>query len=130
MAEKPRIYFGTDVTKKFEVDKDQWFEHKKMNEGQKRLYESMTSQRITMNQQTQEVAMNMQLGEDRKALLDVAVIGYRIFWGNGETVYEGKKINGLWDNPPQWELVRDGMPSDLAMGLYEDIMELNGTKKK
>jgi len=130
MAEKPKIYFGTDVTKKYEIDKEQWFEHKKMNEGQKRLYESMTSQAVKMNQATQEISMNMQLGEDRKALIDVCVIGYKILWGNIETVYEGRKVNGSWDNQSQWEKVRDEMPSDIAMGLYEDIMELNGNKKK
>jgi len=130
MAEKPKIYFGTDVTKKYEIDKDQWIEHKKMNEGQKRLYESMNSQSVKMNQVTQEISMDMKLGEDRKALLDVAVVGYKIYWGNEETVYEGKKVNGSWDNQSQWEMVRDEMPSDIAMGLYEDIMELNGNKKK
>jgi len=130
MAEKPKIYFGTDVTKKFIIDKDQWLEHKKMNEGQKRLYESLTSQEIKMNQATQEISMDMRLGEDRKALFDCTVIGYRILWENADTVLEGKKENNSWTDQAQWEKIRDGMPSDIAMGLYEDIADLNGFKKK
>lgn len=131
MAEKPQVYFGTDVTRKYFLpDKVQFFEHKKMNEGQKRLYESMTNNEWKMNQVTQEISMNMKLAEERRALFDVAVIAYKIYWGNAETIYEGRKINGSWDNPEQWEKVRDEMPSDLALEIQSDIIDLNNLIKK
>lgn len=128
-----KVYFGVDVTKKFLLgDKEQYIEHKKMNEGQKRQYESMTSQSIKMNQETKDITMDMRLGEDRKALIECTVIGYSILWGADCTLMTGKKINGAWDNTTQWEQIRDEMPSDIAMELFNDIVDLNniGDKKK
>jgi len=130
MAKKPNIYFGTDVTKKYEVDDGQWFEHKKMNEGQKRLYESKTNNEYKMNPNTQEMTMNLKVGEERQAMFDVVVISYRVLWGNEDTFKEGKKVNGNWDDQAQWEEVRDGMPSDLALKLQEDIADLNNLLNK
>lgn len=133
MAEKPQIYFGTDVIKKYFLpDKVQFFEHKKMNEGQKRLYESMTNNEWKMNQTTQDITMNVKVAEERKALFDTTIVAYKIYWGNAETVYEDKKINGNWNNLEQWEKVRDEMPSDLALEIQSDIIDLNNLigKKK
>jgi hypothetical protein len=103
-----------------------------MNEGQKRKYESMTSQAIKMNQETKEISMNMQLGEDRKSLFECTVVGYDILWGAEMTSMKGTKVNGAWGNQSEWEKIRDEMPSDIAMELFNDIIDLNniGDKKK
>ncbi len=122
-----KIYFGADVTEKYYLDteKTQWIEYKKMTEGQRRQYEAMTSQPIIINQLTQEMKMDSRVGEDRKALFDTAVIGYKIFWGNEETIRESHKNNGQWPSPSEWEEVRDAMSSDISQALMASIIELN-----
>jgi len=130
MAKKPVVYFGTDVTKKYEIDSEQWFEHKKMNEGQKRQYESHINTEYKMNQSTQEMTMNMKVAAERKELFDVAIISYKVLWGNDKTFKEGRKINGVWDNQTQWENIRDDMPSDMALEIQKDIMDLNNLMDK
>jgi hypothetical protein len=122
-----KIYFGTDQKKKVFLPetKDQYFEIQKMNEGQRRQYEEVTNKPISMNQATQEMTMSINLGQERKALIDASVIGYEILWGKEAVKMSNKKENGVWVDPTAWDKVRDEMPSDIAELIVKEIRELN-----
>lgn len=122
-----KIYFGTDQKKKVFLPetKDQYFEIQKMNEGQRRQYEEVTNKPISMNQATQEMTMSINLGQERKALIDASVIGYEILWGKEAVKMSNKKENGVWVDPGAWDKVRDEMPSDIAELIVKEIRELN-----
>lgn len=122
-----KIYFGTDQKKKVFLPetKDQYFEIQKMNEGQRRQYEEVTNKPISMNQATQEMTMSINLGQERKALIDASVIGYEILWGKEAVKMSNKKENGVWVDAGAWDKVRDEMPSDIAELIVKEIRELN-----
>lgn len=122
-----KIYFGTDQKKKVFLPetKDQYFEIQKMNEGQRRQYEEATNKPISMNQSTQEMTMSINLGQERKALIDASVVSYEILWGKEGVKMSNKKENGVWVDPGAWDKVRDEMPSDIAELIVKEIRELN-----
>lgn len=121
--ENKKVYFGAEQKKKFylpETDKEQWIEHRKLNEGQRRQYEDATSRHIEMKED-KTIGMDLAIGSDRKALFDAAVVGYRVLEkddaGNVQEVtgYE----QGVWDR------ISNKMPGDVAQLLLEDIKDFN-----
>ena len=122
-----KIYFGTDQKKKVFLPetKDQYFEIQKMNEGNRRQYEEFTSKPFTMNQATQDMTMSINLGQERKALIDASVISYEILWGVEGTKLSNRKENGTWIDSGAWDKVRDEMPSDIAEVLVKEIRSFN-----
>ena len=130
MAEK-KVYFGSEQKRKFILPetKDQYIEHKKLTEGQRRKYEDESSKKVSMDSNTNMIEMEMAIGSDRKALFDAAVVGFRVLRKEGEEVVEVTDMN-------RWDEIRDEMPAEIAQGLLEDIRAFNtwlqpvDTKKK
>ena len=121
--EKNKVFFGKAKTKKFFLpeDKEQWIEHGKLTEGQRRNYEDQTSHRVAYNNATEVVEMDMSVGSDRKALFDVAVVGYSV-WTEDDAGNESLKT-GFESN--DWSWIQERMDSDVAQALLEDIREFN-----
>jgi hypothetical protein len=127
MPETNRVYFGTEEKRKFYLDPDktQWIEHKVMTEGQRQLYNERISEPVTINNTTGESKINVTLGKDRQALIEIAVVGYCILWGEERMTMQDQKVSGMWTNQSQWEQIKNGMPTEIADALILDIYDLN-----
>lgn len=119
--EKKKVYFGVEERVKYylpETEEEQWIEHKKLKEGERRQYEDSSQKRISMNTQTNMVEMDMALGADRQSLFDAAVVAFKILRNeNGEDV----EVTDM----SRWPEIRDEMPGDISQSLLESIRELN-----
>jgi len=120
--ENQKVYFGAEQKKKFYLpeDKEQWIEHKKFNEGQRRQYEDATSRHIEMKED-KTIGMDLAIGTDRKALFDAAVVNYRVL--EKDDAGNIQEITGF--DPAVWERISNKMPGDLAQLLLEDIRDFN-----
>ena len=121
--EKEKVFFGKSKTQKFYLpgSKDQWIEHGKLTEGQRRKYEDTTSHRVAYNNTTEVVEMDMSIGSDRKALFDVAVVGYNILVEGDD----GTAITKNSFDAGEWSIIQEKMDSNVAQLLLEDIREFN-----
>jgi hypothetical protein len=125
MDEEKKIYFGVKKTKKFFLDesKEQWIEHKKLNEGERSTYQDAVGGVIKMEQNTGKAEMEVKAGRDRKELLKIAVVGFNVM------ILEGD-VPVVKNSMDEWDKLYNEMDSDLAESLHQDIMEFNGWIKK
>ena len=125
--EETKVYFGVKKTKKFFLDDSntQWIEHKKLNEGERSIYQDSVGGVIKMEQNTGKAEMEVKAGRDRRELLKIAVVGYNVavIGDDGSTVMKTGDM-------AEWEKLYNEMDSDLAENLHQDIMEFNGWLKK
>jgi hypothetical protein len=115
------MFFGKPKTKKFYLteDKSQYIEHRKLDEGQRRDYEDSTSREMTLK--GDEVKLQVLTGSDRKALFNVAVIGYNILVEGDD----GKPVNKTEFNTAEWSKLQEQMDSEMAQALLDDIRSFN-----
>jgi hypothetical protein len=124
MAEaKEKVFFGASEKKKFFLpgSKEQWIEHIKLNEGQRRQYEDATSRKVSYDQAREMVEMDVAVGSDRAALFNAAVVGYNVLVNDADG-------NDVWKNGFEasvWEDIQNKMPSEMAQELLEDIRNFN-----
>lgn len=72
-------YFDTDETFQYWLpDGVSWVEHKLLTEGDRQKYLSKTSRELRVQRQTQDMFFNPGAGEDRKAVLEVALVGWNL----------------------------------------------------
>jgi len=122
------IYFGVKKTKKFFLgdDKEQWIEHKKLNEGERSTYQDSVGGIVKMETGTGKAEMEVKTGRDRKELLKIAVCGYNV---NVLDEAGAEIVKNIFDQA-EWDKLYSEMDSDIAESLYQDIMEFNGWLKK
>ena len=124
--DEQKIYFGVKKTKKFFLDdsKEQWIEHKKLNEGERSDYQDSVGGIIKMEQNTGKAEMEIRAGRDRTELLKIAVVGFNVMVLGDDGVPVAK--NSL----DEWEKLYVEMDSDIAEALHQDVLEFNGWLKK
>lgn len=121
MTEK--IYFGIKKTKKFELGEGQYIEFKKLSEGERVSYEDSVNSKILMNQETKMIEIDSKLGADRSKLINAAVCGYSVLFGENAERKDGY-------DQTIWNELYQSMDSDKAEELHQAILEFNGFKKK
>lgn len=117
------VFFGVKKTEKFFLDKErtQFIEYKKLNEGERLEYQDAISGKVTMDQTTGKAEIESKTGSDKKALVKLSVIGFKVLFG-----LEAEEVS----NMDRWEELYVQMDGDMAEKLYEVIGEFNGFKKK
>lgn len=79
-------YFGfEDTNKVFLPDGISFIEHRALNEGAKRKYLNAVNREVRLHRATQDASIKTAPGDERKALLDSAIIGWNLK-KNGEPV--------------------------------------------
>ena len=123
--DEQKIYFGVKKTKKFFLDdsKEQWIEHKKLNEGERSDYQDSVGGIIKMEQNTGKAEMEIRAGRDRTELLKIAVIGINV-----AVIEDGNTV--IKNSIDEWEKLYAEMDSDIAEALHQDVLEFNGWLKK
>ena len=123
--DEQKIYFGVKKTKKFFLDdsKEQWIEHKKLNEGERSKYQDSVGGIIKMEQNTGKAEMEIRAGRDRTELLKIAVIGINV-----AVIEDGNTV--IKNSIDEWEKLYAEMDSDIAEALHQDVLEFNGWFKK
>jgi len=123
--DEQKIYFGVKKTKKFFLDdsKEQWIEHKKLNEGERSDYQDSVGGIIKMEQNTGKAEMEIRAGRDRTELLKIAVIGINV-----AVIEDGNTV--IKNSIDEWEKLYAEMDSDIAEALHQDVLEFNGWFKK
>lgn len=70
-------YWGTDETKRVYLkDGQQWFEIKKLDEGEKSKFQKMTSKDLILQQKTGDARMSVDQAEERHQLIKASVTGW------------------------------------------------------
>lgn len=117
------VFFGVKKTAKFFLDKEktQFIEYKKLNEGERLEYQDAVSGKVTMDQATGKAEIESRTGSDKKALVKLSVIGFKVLFGS-----EAEEVSDM----NRWEELYAQMDGDMAEKLYEAIGEFNGFKKK
>jgi hypothetical protein len=121
MAEDVIVYFGKLQTRKFTLPstKDQYIEHRKLDEEQRQNYEDATSRKMTVKEGN-EVELEVLTGSDRKSLFDNAVVGYNVYVMEG-----GKPVLKSGYNKADWDKLQKEMDAELGQKLLEDIRDFN-----
>lgn len=116
------VFFGVKKTEKFFLDKEktQFIEYKKMNEGERIDFQDSISGKIVLDQATGKAEVDSKTGSDRRALVNTAVVGFKVMLTDDEFVSDMSK----------WSELFEQMDGDLAQILYDKISEFNGFKKK
>ena len=119
------VYFGEIKREKFFLDKEQYIEYKKLNEGELIQYQDSISGRVVMDQNTKKGEIETKVGTERALLMKLAVCGYKV-------MFDGKEYNEF--DKTFWETkLYPVMDGDKAAELYQKIKEFNGfdeAKKK
>jgi len=75
-------YFGFSRTEKFMLsDGIQYFEIKKLNEGERSAYQNETNRDVRVEKRTGDAKLRVQPGTERHALIRRAVVGWNLFRG-------------------------------------------------
>jgi len=118
------VFFGVKKTNKFFLDseKTQYIEYKKLNEGERVAFQDSISGKVTMDQATGKAEIESKTGSDRKALINLAVISFKVLVQEGDIV----EVSDM----SRWAELYDKMDGDVAQKLFDEISEFNGFKKK
>lgn len=118
------VFFGVKKTEKFflDIEKTQYIEYKKLNEGERIAFQDAISGKVTMDQSTGKAEIESKTGSDRKALINLAVISFKVLVKE-EDIVEVSDMS-------RWSELYEKMDGDLAQKLYDSIAEFNGFKKK
>lgn len=72
-------YFGFDDTERYFLpDGRQYIEFKPLTEGGRAKYEAATSRDIRFNRRTDDAAIKMDAGAERRALIEASVVGWSV----------------------------------------------------
>lgn len=104
---QPQIadYWGTDETHDwFFPDKIQFVTIKVMNEGDRSVFERMTSTDLNIDQRTQSTRVRMDQARDRHELLKRAIVGWKLYRRAHKGPNEGKmeELNFSQENLSKW----------------------------
>lgn len=118
------VFFGVKKTEKFFLDKEktQFIEYKKLNEGERIEFQDKISGKVTMDNVTQKAEIESKAGSDRRSLVNLAVIAFKVLVKE-EDIVEVSDMS-------RWAELYEKMDGDLAQELYDRIAEFNGFKKK
>lgn len=99
----PVDYFDfEEVNRTWLPDGVQWVEHRSLNEGERRKYLNKTNRELKVQRATGDAVMRMAPGDERKALLESAIVGWNLY-RKGEPVAFNKAILQQWleTGPPK-----------------------------
>lgn len=99
----PVDYFDFEEINRFMLpDGVQWIEYRTLNEGQRRQYLNKTNRELKVQRATGDAVMKMAPGDERKALLESAIVNWNLYRG-GQPVAFNKVILGQWldSGPPK-----------------------------
>lgn len=117
------VFFGVKKTQKFFLDKEktQYVEYKKLNEGERIEFQDSISGKVTMDNSTGKAEIESKTGSDRRALVNLAVIGFKVMIDGAD---------GEVSDMARWSELYEIMDGDMAQKLFDEISEFNGFKKK
>lgn len=93
-------YFGFGGTEKFHVDDENWVEIKIMNEGDRRRYQAKTTRDMKVSQGG-EATFSLSPGEDRQALLEVALKDWNfVDQGGNDVPFNRANLEKFLDSAP------------------------------
>jgi hypothetical protein len=112
-AERPRAdYFGFGAFYIYTMpDGVSTIQHKAMNEGARRRYQSRLSQDVKVERGTGNAIMKMQAGDERRILLEEAICGWDLM-ANGQPVpFNANRLHEFLENADP--IVVDGIERDI-----------------
>lgn len=94
-------YFGFEKIYRVTLpDGHSYFEHKELNEGQKRLYMNAVNRDVVLNQRTNEAKLKTAPGDDRKSLLQAAICGWNLVKNGQPLQFNSKNLAEVLDKFP------------------------------
>ena len=94
-------YFAFDQTERVTLpDGKQWIEHKLLNEGQRRKYLNTVNKDVTLQRATGNAVIQMAPGEEKKALLMEAVVGWSLMRGGEPVAFSKPILDQFLDKAP------------------------------
>lgn len=137
-------YFAFENTHRTMLpDGKQWVEHRELNEGQKRKYQNSINRDVVIRRASGDASMKMAPGDERHALLKVALIDWHVMRAGVEVPFTPKALDEFLDKAPPKIIdmiekdVRKANPWLLAEMSVEDIdreiaqlQELRETKQR
>lgn len=87
-------YFGVDERHRVLLpDNVSWIEHKTLNEGERREYLKKTNKEVKLQRATGDAVMKMSPGEERQALLEVALTNWHLMRGGQEVAFNKTELS-------------------------------------
>lgn len=74
-------YFAFEVDHRVPLDKTQWIDHREFNEGQRKKYLNALNRDMVVQRTTGDMRVKMAPGDERHALLKVAITGWYLVRG-------------------------------------------------
>jgi len=94
-------YFGLDETfKVFLPDKKTWIEHHTLNEGQRRSYLKSVNRDVRIDKVRGDAHLKMSPGEERKALLTIAIVDWNLVRGDGPLPFNSRSLDEFLEKAP------------------------------
>lgn len=92
-------YFGFDETHKIVLpDGKSFIEHKELNEGARRKYLNSVNRDITINRASGDAKLRTAPGDERRALLEAAIIGWNLVKNGSPIAFSRQALNEFLDN--------------------------------
>lgn len=101
-------YFGFDQTDTIILpDGESYIEHKLLNEGQRRKYLNAVNREVKVQRVTGDALMKMQPGEEKKVLLEMAIVGWNLLRGGNPLPFTKGNLTEFLDkaNPKIIDLI-------------------------
>jgi hypothetical protein len=121
-------YFGFEETHVVYLpDGKQFIEHKVLNEGQKRKYQNSVNRDVVIQRATGDAKMRMAPGDERHALLKVAICGWNVYRNGTPLPFTSRNLDDFLDLAPPKVIdviekeVRKANPWLMAEMTVEDI---------
>ena len=121
-------YFAFDITHRTTLpDGKQWVEHKELSEGQKRKYQNSINRDVVIRRASGDASMKMAPGDERHALLKVAITDWSVFRAGAEVPFTPRALDEFLEKAPPKVIdliekeVRKANPWLLAEMSVEDI---------
>lgn len=121
----PVDYFaqGADVVTML-PDGVSWISHKKLNEGDRKRYLQSINKDLKIQKGTGDAIMKLAAGEDRSALLAVAITGWNLTRGGVQWPFNQQNLRALLDGPVQiLELVEKDVKKNNSWLFNDDTVE-------
>jgi hypothetical protein len=110
-------YFGVDERHRVTLpDGVSWVEHKTLTEGERREFLKKVQKEVRLQRATGDAFMNMSQGEERKALLEVAITNWHLTRGGQEVQFSKAELNTF---------LTVGPPKIIDL-IEEDVRRVNG----
>lgn len=94
-------YFGLDETfKVFLPDHQTWIEHRTLNEGQRRTYLKSVNRDVRIDKVRGDAHLKMSPGEERKALLTIAIVDWNLVRGGGPLPFNTRSLDEFLEKAP------------------------------